>query len=290
MSEPTVAPIIVGTDGSAAADQAVAWAADDAARRRRPLCIVHAIERWIYDIPLGTPPGMRDSLSDVGWRILAEAVAVARKRRPEVEVTTELIEKTTAQALKEQSGRAFEVVLGHRGLGGFASHLLGSTGLRVAGQADGPVVIVRGEVTAAGGEVVAGVDLSDGSALALEYAFDAAAIRADRLRVIHAWELPATLATADFTVDVAEIEHGVRWSLTQALEPWRKRYPEVEVVEEVVRGHPVSALADASERADLVVIGPHGRSRLSVVHLGSVAHGVIHHAHCPVAVVRPRTT
>jgi nucleotide-binding universal stress UspA family protein len=291
-SDPTVAPVLAGTDGSPPADRAVAWAADEAALRRRPLHLVHVTERWMYDIPLFPAPGMRDSLSEEGLRILALAKDLALDRRPELTVTTELIEEATAHALSDASAQAFEVVLGHRGLGGFASLLLGSTGLRVAAHAFGPVVIVRGETTGTGeaakGVIVTGTDVSEGSAEALGYAFGAASVRKARLRVIHSWRVSATVLASGGDVDVAEIEQGTRRRLTQAVAPWRDRHPDVEVVEEVVREHPVSALVDVSGDADLVVVGSHGRTGRNAIRLGSVGHGVIHHAHCPVAVVRPR--
>jgi nucleotide-binding universal stress UspA family protein len=288
MSDPTFAPVVVATDGSPPADRAIAWAAEEAARRRRPLHIVHVTERWVYDIPLFPPPGMRDSLSEEGLRLLAEAKTRALEVRPDLVVTTEVLRETTVHALCDQSRQAFETVLGHRGLGGFASLLLGSTGLRVAGCASGPVIIVRGETTPARGEVVVGIDLSDGSAAALEYAFDAAAVRSVPLRALHAWQLLATLVAAEYAFDLTEIEQDVRSSLGQALASWRKRHPDVEVVEDVVCEHPVAALADASHQADLVVVGSHGHTGLGAFRLGSVGHGIIHHAHSPVAVVRQR--
>ncbi|GAA4236657.1 nucleotide-binding universal stress UspA family protein [Streptosporangium album] len=67
---------------------------------------------------------------------------------------------------------------------------------------------------------------------------------------------------------------------------WPEKFPEVEVVEDVQGAHPVQALTDASTRADLVVVGSRGRSVVGSVVLGSVSRGVLHHAHCPVAVIR----
>jgi nucleotide-binding universal stress UspA family protein len=297
MSDPVArpaepAPILAGTDGSPPADRAVAWAADEAALRRRPLHLVHVTERWMYDIPLFPAPGMRDSLSEEGLRILARAKDLALDRRPDLTVTTELVEEATAHALNEASEHAFEVVLGHRGLGGFASLLLGSTGLRVAGHAFGPVIIVRGEETGTGavvkGEVVVGTDVSEGSAEALEYAFDAAAVRKARLRVIHSWRVPAALLASGDAAEIGTIEERTRLNLAQSVAPCRDRHPDVHVVEELVREHPVSALVDVSGDADLVVVGSHGHTGRGAIRLGSVGHGVIHHAHCPVAVVRPR--
>nr|BFE79293.1 hypothetical protein GCM10020093_018940 [Planobispora longispora] len=57
--------------------------------------------------------------------------------------------------------------------------------------------------------------------------------------------------------------------------------------ESTVCDHPVPVLSDASRQADLVVVGSHGRGGFSSAVLGSVSHGVLHRAHCPVAVVRP---
>ncbi|GAA2090037.1 universal stress protein [Actinomadura alba] len=287
MPDPTFAPVVVGTDGSPPADRAVTWAAEEAMRHRRPLRIVHVIERWVHDIPLFPPPGMRESLSERGLRLLADAKALARERGP-AEVTTELAQDSTAHALCDLSRQAYELVLGHRGLGGFTSLLLGSTGLRVAGCAAGPVVIVRGDGGRVNGEVVVGLDLPDDPSAALEYAFDAANVRSARLRVLHAWQLSAPLIAAEYPFDLTEIEQDNCWNVAQALAPWRKRHPDVEIVEDVVRDHPVSALVDASGRADLVVVGARGHIGLGSIRLGSVGHGIIHHSHCPVAVVRPR--
>lgn len=288
MPDPTLVPVVVGTDGSPPADRAVVWAVDEAARRRRPLLIVHVIERWVYDVPLFPPPGMRESISERGLALLTDAKALARERRPEVEVTAELAQENTARALCDRCEKGFEVVLGHRGLGGFTSLLLGSTGLRVADSAPGPVVIVRGDNVTTYGDVVVGLDLSEGSNMVLDYAFDAAAVRSARLRVLHAWQLSTPIIAAEYAFDLTAIDQDTRCNLAQELAPWRKRHPDVEIIEDVVRDHPVSALVDVSGRADLVVVGSRGRSGLGSIRLGSVGHGVIHHAHSSVAIVRPR--
>lgn len=54
---------------------------------------------------------------------------------------------------------------------------------------------------------------------------------------------------------------------------------------EVAYAQVVQALVDASREAQLVVVGSRGRGRLGRAALGSVSSGVLHHAHCPVAVV-----
>ncbi|MBB4778577.1 universal stress protein [Actinomadura livida] len=83
-------------------------------------------------------------------------------------------------------------------------------------------------------------------------------------------------------VDRRDATEAARERLTSVLAPWRERYPDVKAGEEVFIGHPVDALATASANAGLVV-----GSRERLIPLGSVSHGVLHHARGPVAVVRP---
>ncbi|GAA4518960.1 universal stress protein [Actinoallomurus oryzae] len=281
-----IQPIVVGTDGSSRADLAVEWAADEATLRRRPLHIVHAAERWEHDMPFYTVPGTCESLTETGEHVLAEAVERAAKARPGLPVTSELVFDAPVRALRSQGRRAGEIVVGHRGLGGFAGMLLGSTGLRLAAHVPVPTVVVRGEARERRHEVLAGVDLSEdteasgaskASEAVLRYAFEAAALRDAWVHVVHAWQVPAMLPT----VSVCEAEAVTRDRLDDALAPWRARYPDVGVVEQTPRAHPVGALTACSSRAVLLVVGPGRRE----TRLGSVAHGVIHHADCPVALV-----
>ena len=55
---------------------------------------------------------------------------------------------------------------------------------------------------------------------------------------------------------------------------------------EVIADAPVAALVDLSTKADMVVVGSRGHGALERVLLGSVSTGLVHHAHCPVAVIR----
>jgi nucleotide-binding universal stress UspA family protein len=281
-------PIVVGTDGSPGASRAVRWAADEAALRRLPLHIVHAIDRGLYELPLFAPGQIAESVAEAGEETLAEAARTAREHRPGIEVTTELVAEAIAVALADRSRRAFELVVGHRGRGGFASLLLGSTGLRLAGHTAAPVVIVRGDAPPAGGEVVAGVDLVSDPTGTLRYAFDAAAVRGARVRVLHAWRVNGPALPGEGRgAGAAEIVEKLEQELVRAQAPVREDFPGVEVVADLVREHPVTALCEASRGASLVVVGTHDHNWLNVPGLGSVSHGVIHHAHSPVAVIHP---
>ena len=66
----------------------------------------------------------------------------------------------------------------------------------------------------------------------------------------------------------------------------RAKYPEVHVVREVVRDSAAKALLRHSEHAQLVVVGSRGRGGFRGLVLGSTSQHLLHHATCPVAVVR----
>ncbi|GAA2987159.1 universal stress protein [Streptosporangium longisporum] len=279
-------PVIVGTDGSAAASAAVEWAADDAARMRAPLRIVFALERSPYDIPRFSAPEWGDALTRNAERVLAEAEALVRERRPGIEVTTRTIEGAPALVLRDQAAEAAEVVVGSRGLGGFSGAVLGSVSTHVAGHARGPVVVVHPGPRTAHGEIVVGIDDSPQCDPALAYAFEQAALRGATLRALYAWQAPVHAYAPEIVYDMDEIRRAQHQVAADKLASWRQTYPQVKVVEDVRSGHPVEVLTAASERADLVVVGSHGRGALGSLVLGSVSRGVLHHARGTVAVVR----
>ncbi|MFC4114226.1 universal stress protein [Nonomuraea zeae] len=279
--------IIVGVDGSVTSRAAVEWAANDALRMRVPLRIVHAVDRSWYQIgkfPIGALP---DTLLSEGRRILREALALVHERQPAVEVTVQDVEGEPALVLRDQAKDATEVVVGSRGLGGFAGALLGSVSTHVAGHARCPVVVVRGERRPVPyGEVVVGVDDSAECEPALAYAFEQAKLRGSTLRVVHAWQLPVHVYAPEIVYDMDEIRTAQHQVVRDRLAVFAPDYPQVTVIEEAPVAHPVAALTEASGRADLLVVGSHGRGAVGSALLGSVSRGVLHHAACPVAVVR----
>ncbi|WP_301174936.1 universal stress protein [Actinomadura geliboluensis] len=276
-------PIVVGIDGSEESDRAVRWAAAEAVLRERALHIVHALESWPYKAPLFKPAQSTERMTRAGHRLLTATRERVQEQWPALEVTTALVAEEIPQALHAQSDKAFELVLGSRGRGGFASMLLGSTSLRMAARPTVPVVIVHGDA-ADRGEVVVGIDLLRDVGAVLDYAFETAALRDARLRVVHAWQTFGTLIEAGYAVDGEQIERDLRAEVVQACAPLRAKYPRVDVVDEIILEHPVTALSNASRNARLLVVGAHQR-RWTAPRLGSIAHGVIHHARCPVAVI-----
>jgi nucleotide-binding universal stress UspA family protein len=277
--------VVVAVDGSDGAAEAVNWAADDAARRQVPLRIVHVYEPWPYDLTRNTTE-RPDGVTQGAGRILGAAQTLAAQRRPGLTVTIELLEGHPGGVLRDLTGPGVEMVVGRRGLGGFAGALLGSVSTHVAGQGHGPVVVVRPGGGDTKGRVVVGIDDSDECEPAVAYAFEQARLRHGTLRAVSAWQLPTYAYTVGIPYNEDELIKARREAIDRRLDAWRARFPDVEVVLETPYAHPVTALTQASETADLIVVGSRGRGALEAVVLGSVGRAVLHHTRCPIAVVR----
>ncbi|MGI5175820.1 universal stress protein [Dactylosporangium sp. CA-152071] len=290
------AAVVAGVDGSAGSMRAVWWAAADAARRHRPLHLLHAHD-WpdlVYP-PVGfaLPVAYETDVRATAARVLADAVVVARDVGADLRITTEFTTRLCVPAMLAASRLASLVVVGSRGLGGFAALLVGSTGVELAGHAACPVVIVREVDLADGphaGRVVVGVDGSHGADLALGLAFEQAAFRRAGLTVVTAvqWHV------AGQRDGVAPPVHGeqaellsARRVLAEAIAGWQEKYPQVDVQLEAVAGRAGGVLVDASAAAELLVVGARGHGGFTGLLLGSAGQAAVHHAHCPVVVVRP---
>ncbi|GLX02352.1 universal stress protein [Microtetraspora sp. NBRC 16547] len=280
-------PIVVGTDGSPSSSAAVEWAADDAARKGLPLRVVHAVHHLPYVGATHTVPGLEDALTRAGRQFLERAERLVRERRPDMELSVELLDGPPGRVLAAQAAQASELVVGSRGRGGFAGMLLGSVSAHVAGHASAPVVVVRPDHTPARAEVVVGIDESAECEPALGYAFEQARLLGCPLRAVHGWQLPPEIYGGWFTYDHEDVQRMRERLVKGALAAWRATYPDVPAEVDVIHEHPVTALVQASRDAAMLVVGCHGRGALGKAVLGSVSRGVLHHARCPVAVVHP---
>jgi nucleotide-binding universal stress UspA family protein len=75
-------------------------------------------------------------------------------------------------------------------------------------------------------------------------------------------------------------------AIEKELARWRDGYADVPVVTTLAPGDPAQALVTESRGAALVVVGSRGRGHILGAVLGSVSQTVLHHAHCPIAIVR----
>ncbi|NES13544.1 MULTISPECIES: universal stress protein [Micromonospora] len=294
MTDRAGAPVVVGVDGSASALAAVRMAAREAAARHRPLRVVNAFLWPLLGTPLG-PVAVAlpdEEVRQEAGKLVAEAVDEAHKVDAELEVTGAVVDGGPVAVLLRESRDAALIVLGHRGLGGFAELLVGSAAVHLSARADCPVLVVRDEPRA-DGPVVVGVDGSALSDEAVGFAFAEAAQRGTELVAVRAWLYPAAVGAREAYGDImplvydpeklrADEERG----LAEALAGWAERYPEVPVRRKLVAANPARALVEESTDAQLTVVGAHGRGSLGALLLGSVSHAVLHHCRSPLAIVR----
>jgi len=285
-------PVVVGVDGSGSAYQAVEWAAAEAARRGVALRLVSAFSWTTSDHPTrqsGRVAQYRDQLLEAARHRLSRAARIAEDTGLGVETTQQVEIGAPIEVLGSEARRARLLVLGDRGLGGVAGLVLGSVAVALAARGACPVVIVRGETGNTDGPVVVGIDGSPVSEAALAFAFDAAAVRGVALVAVHAWSPTAVDKALEPVMDWAAVADEEEAVLAERLSGWGQKYPQVTVRRSVVRDGAARALVDASRGAQLVVVGSRGRGDAAGLFLGSVSHGVLHAAHCPVAIVRPGT-
>ncbi|QJY48981.1 universal stress protein [Pseudonocardia broussonetiae] len=291
MSTQQARTVVVGIDGSDSALETARWAADEAARRRSRIRLVHAFG-WTTELLVGHPglgEQRRDVLLDHARRHLAAAAAAAAERAPEVLVEQELVVGHPIAVLVAESRRAELLVIGDRGLGRIGGLLLGSVAIALASHGECPVVVARGaeKELPASAPVVVGIDGSPVSERALAFAYDEAALRGAPLVAVHTWlDLVADPAVG-LLMDWDAIEAEEQAVLGERLAGWARKYPDVPVRRVVTRDGPTHALLTEAAGAQLVVVGSRGRGGFRGLLLGSVGHAVLHRSPCPVAVVRP---
>ncbi|MFJ4645155.1 universal stress protein [Streptomyces bobili] len=284
-------PITAGVDGTEESLAALAWAAREAVRRDLALRVVHA---WRFQPDAAAEVADREAQAEWVRAAVREAVTDVSGRHPGLQVTSDVLEGDPADTLVAAAAEAELLVLGSRGHGAVVGFLVGSVGQQVIAEARRPVVLVRAgdraSAEVAGHEVVVGQHGSpEDSGPTLRFAFETAAARGASLRAVRAWTLPPVFSYSPASLklldDAGGLEPYEKKALADALAPWRERFPDVPVVEHVEIGSAGQVLLSVSGRAQLVVVGRRARRTAVGARIGSVAHGVLHHADCPVAVI-----
>ncbi|MEU2234908.1 universal stress protein [Streptomyces vietnamensis] len=139
--------------------------------------------------------------------------------------------------------------------------------------------------------VVVGVDGSPPSYAALRWAIRQARQTGAVLDVVGVYDVPGATGWSAPPVDAAfDAEHATK-ALSEELGSVLSRSGEVPPLEQhVVRGNPAEVLIEASDGADLLVVGSRGRGGFTSLLLGSVSQQCAVHAHCPVVIVREDTS
>ena len=282
--------IVVGV-GPEEVESALAFAAEEAVRARCGLHLVHALHV--------SPPGPENVLlSDVdvekwGSEVLDLAVDHAEDLVDGVvPVTHELRHGAPVPTCSSRpAARRRMVVLEHRHPSRLARIVNRTVAGGVAAHLRVPVVAVPSGWTPSEGAkvVVAGVDVPERSDEVLRTAIAEARAREASLRVVHAWSWPAY----DADLPPRSEDHR-RWTdrsraeVRAALDRMGDESVAIDADVQVHPGRVIEAILDASEDADLLVIGRHDPLVPIGSHIGPVARAVLREATCPVLLASPR--
>lgn len=283
------AEIVVGVDGSRAAETALLWAAAEAQRRNARLVIAYAGDTELIESP------RRYEAARSGGPLLAAARSLVLASGVDCAIQTICRDQPAVAMLSGLGEHAALLVIGSHGMGSHNCSSLGSVAYGVAAHALCPVAVIDASCSDESALPVAedhrpvtvGVTASPTGAAALEFAFAEAALRQVSLKAVHSWaeldwsEASSMAALSQAGQDLRAIHEN---RLLTMLAPLRQKYPGV-VVQLCVSGHPVAwTLTEASEGSSMLVLGcrhPGGRPKS---RLGPTAARLVNVSRCPVVV------
>ncbi|WP_405626295.1 universal stress protein [Streptomyces sp. NBC_01396] len=304
---------------------AAEWAAREATLRGLPLRVLHVrepvpepiaqapllggetLQYWSDKIPRETGEGIR--LRHPGLEVVTEQVAgrpadILTERAKDAELLVlgrrglsgigGFVIGSVGLAVVAHTERP--VVLVHAGEQAGDEHEPDPTGIASAATRYRPVLlgldvaVVRGSHdnqarTPVHGRVVVGVGEDARQTAAIRFAYEEARLRGVPLDAVRAWRCPAH-ETTDHPLMVDESARLHQEEAVEALETALRDAPaDVEVRRRALEGHARRVLAYLSHDADLLVVGARRREGHHGLQLGRVAHAVLHHSACPVAIV-----
>lgn len=136
--------------------------------------------------------------------------------------------------------------------------------------------------------IVVGVDGSEGSVGALNFALEEARIRGANVKAVAAWHVPPAVYGNGYvavSIDPSDFETGARVALDKVLDGAKASASGVSVTPILREGQAADVLVEEAHDADLLVVGSRGLGGFKGLLLGSVSQQCVHHADCPVAIV-----
>jgi nucleotide-binding universal stress UspA family protein len=281
---PALAPgsVLVGYDDRPVAGSAVDWAAEEAARGRRPLVVVHC--PGSTGIDEGASLDLAEPLTDptlaaaqaMGRRVLDPALARVRETHPDLSVRALVVLGEPGIELLRLSHRVHTLVVGSRGHGVTRTLPTGQLGAWLARHTASRLVVVpRDDADRPRQGVAVGVRAGDPrTPRVLDAAFEQAGSRGVALTVVH--------ATHD-ALGSGESDRR-RW-LADALEGRVERFPDMFVSTVVVQARPARTLLRVAGTMELLVVGQHLRLGLHDLPVGHVRSSIVDRSPCPTLVV-----
>ncbi|MDQ2812032.1 MAG: universal stress protein [Actinomycetota bacterium] len=138
--------------------------------------------------------------------------------------------------------------------------------------------------------IVVGVDGSPSSRTALRWAVRQANLTNGTVDAVMAWEIPMVLQSYGFAPIYVEedgsFEENAKKTIEAVISEETEPTDSQRVRSLVIKGHPAQVLLDAAAGADLLVVGSRGHGQFADALLGSVSQNCVHHAPCPVLILR----
>lgn len=292
-----VGSILVASDLSIGAKRALTRAVMVAVKQDAALTVLHVADV----VPEAPGVGERTALHEAEARLLADVEPLVRRYRSERPLKVEIRVvpgRAFLEIIAEARARAAAlVVLGAHGAHAMRDLFLGTTAEKVLRKGDRPVLLVKRQPRGPYRRVLVAVDFSEVSSRALASARALAPEAA--LSTLHVCDVAAegmlrrSGAAAD---EVTRYRKQCLQSGAVQLEAFLRESGSVSgdghgaaVARVVAAGRPEVVVPEVARRrrADLVVIGTHGRTGLRHLLLGSVAEHVLRDATCDVLAVRP---
>jgi nucleotide-binding universal stress UspA family protein len=283
--------LVVGIDGSPGSERAARWAGALADRTGAGLVAVHAHRPGAVAVVAIAPPLVYADGAAQSWEEdLSEVFAEVwcrplRSHGAGVSTRFEQGQPTSLLLDAAHLHHALAIVVGSRGRGGLAEHLLGSVGHHLTHHSDVPVVVVRDEPPAAPlARILVGVDRSEDATTALAWAAEVAALSASDVFLAGVLD-SEDRHPAQVDGEGAGIVDILQCHLARAARPLRSRGVPTHII--LRQGPVIPTLLALAEEVDagLIVAGRHGLGEMREAIHGSVSHQLTHRSTRPVAVV-----
>lgn len=311
--------IVVGVDGSTESFAALRWALGQASLSGQN---VNAVYGWSYSWDMGPEPQTEQEVQALRTSIAAKLRDWVEDATKDLDIDSKSITLTSfrasgASALLEIGANAQQIVVGRRSMSRVARWLIGSLSSSVAEEAKVPVTVIRSAdeedidvqnqianaltpeqeevefvtpqspIPRKGRPIVVGVDGSQSSEQALQFAASLAQLNNAQLHVMFCWTLRDLGTIPGYESSVAPMEVAQRYAeqlLSEEVE--RAQLPQdVSVAQSAFHISAGKGLVSASRYARHLVVGSRGLSGIDAHFLGSVSKQVLNLAECNITIV-----
>jgi nucleotide-binding universal stress UspA family protein len=289
--------VVLATDGSTDSRAAAGFLKDLPLPPSTTVRIVAVVSLPIFARDAASAPELQRSVLDRAQGVVEAARAALGPLGLTIETDVVMGDPRAEIVRQAEEWRADLVVLGARGLGKVKRFLLGSVSDAVARHAGCPVLVVKGRRRKLGSVLVA-MDGSEDSFQAVRFLQSLPLPRQTKVRLLSVVERLRYPTTAPQAVHgqlvrmLKELEAERRGELDKVLERAAAQLDDkiTRVTRYTPTGDPAEEIVATANDfdTDLVVVGARGLGGMARVLLGSVSEKVLHHARCPVLIVKQR--